>query len=71
MKVNTINAFKAILVLGLCAGFFTNNAMASDDVGALVVDNGTRSIPEPGTWSLLLAGFVGAGLIARRKRKDK
>jgi len=30
-----------------------------------------RSVPEPGTWGLMLLGFAGVGLAMRRSRKNK
>ena len=72
MKINTSKTAKTLLVVGLCSGIWANNAVADDDVAELVVDNGSGvSVPEPSTWSLLLVGAIGAGLVAWRKRKDK
>jgi len=73
MKINNIRTVKTLLVVGLCSGIWANNAMADDDVAALVIDNGTplTSVPEPATWSLILVGAIGIGLATRRNRKNK
>ena len=76
MKVKMSNLFYASLTLFLYTAVYLQNAFADDDVAALVVDNGSGmsggfSVPEPATWSLLLAGAVGAGLVTWRNRKNK
>ena len=40
--------------------------IASTDVGHAIVS----SVPEPATWSILLVGFVGAGLSMRRRNRS-
>jgi probable HAF family extracellular repeat protein len=48
---------------------------AINDLGAAVGESGfmpfvpPRPVPEPSTWALTLAGFAGAGLLARRRRR--
>jgi hypothetical protein len=32
---------------------------------------GVRTVPEPGTWALMLLGFAGVGVAMRRSRKAK
>ena len=65
------NYFKALLIIGMCAGIYANNAIAGDDdIAGIVVDNGTPiSVPEPSTLPLLLAGVIGVAAVRLLKRK--
>ena len=54
---------------------FTLNAAAVTDIQAAITDRGVFAIagqasapvPEPSTWVMMLAGFAGLGVVARRR----
>ena len=71
MKNNRKNILKGVAMAGICACLYANGVVADDDVAALVVDNGTVSVPEPSTLALFLAGAMGVGIAKFRNRKDK
>jgi hypothetical protein len=73
MTTKNGNLIKVLLLMGICASFYTGYAIASDDVAPLVVDNGngTTPVPEPDTWLLLLGGAIAAGIARFLNRKDK
>lgn len=51
---------------------FTTNAdidgTGQTRFGGMVADGGITSVPEPGTWALMIMGFGGAGAMIRRRR---
>ena len=55
---------------------FTLNAAAVSDINTAITEQGVfvvagqvsaASVPEPSTWVMLLAGFAGLGVVARRR----
>ena len=54
---------------------FTLNAAAVSDINTAIADKAClwspaksrASVPEPSTWVMLLAGFAGLGVVARRR----
>jgi hypothetical protein len=50
----------AILPFGTGLGF--------DVAGLAIATPNVSQVPEPGTWAMMLLGFAGIGVAARRKR---
>jgi hypothetical protein len=48
---------------------FLGGAKSATDLSDLFRPGSIASVPEPGTWSLMLAGFLGAGVMMRRARR--
>jgi hypothetical protein len=53
---------------------FTLNAAATTEInaqiqakGLFVVSGSVTDVPEPSTWVMMLAGFAGLGVVARRR----
>ena len=55
---------------------FTLNAAAVSDINTAITDQGVFAVagqvsaapvPEPSTWVMMLAGFAGLGVVARRR----
>ena len=55
---------------------FTLNAAAVTDINTAIKDQGVfviagqasaAPVPEPSTWVMMLAGFAGLGVVARRR----
>jgi hypothetical protein len=49
--------------------FFTIDYYLPDNAGGVALDIST-AVPEPSTWAMLLIGFAGLGVLARRGRSE-
>ncbi|WP_235889052.1 PEPxxWA-CTERM sorting domain-containing protein [Glacieibacterium frigidum] len=55
-----------IFAIGLAAALIAAPARGGTTLAAT-----GATVPEPGTWAMLLAGFAGVGAAARRRRRGQ
>ena len=65
----TFTAFATSSTLTFASVEYNPYGPALDNVSILESGGSGQTVPEPATWALMLAGFGGVGIMARRRRR--